>query len=231
MSEDTTLDSNVTGFLELESMASMQRLGDSTATGFFEGGSTLIDLDGQASQEAQKAASAHREELSHGHHLSERYNVQSEIARGGMGAVLEVHDNDLDRRVAMKVLLRDTRKSETDSGSSLDTGPVDRFIAEAQLTGWLEHPNIVPVHELGLDSEGRVYFTMKRVKGRSLRQVMDKLRQGHAATLAEFPLTKLLTIILKVCDALEFAHNRHIVHRDLKPENIMVGQFGEVLVM
>ncbi len=230
MSEESAIETNVTGFLELESMASMHRLGES-ATAFFDGGSTLVDLDGQASNEAREAADAHREELSHGHHLSERYNVQSEIARGGMGAVLEVHDNDLDRRVAMKVLLRDTRRSETDSGASLDTGPVDRFIAEAQLTGWLEHPNIVPVHELGLDSEGRVYFTMKRVKGRSLRQVMDKLRQGHAATLAEFPPTKLLTILLKICDAIEFAHNRHIVHRDLKPENIMVGQFGEVLVM
>jgi tetratricopeptide (TPR) repeat protein len=72
---------------------------------------------------------------------------------------------------------------------------------------------------------------MKRVKGRSLRQIMDKLRQGHAATHAEFPLFKLLTVLLKVCDAIDFAHNKGILHRDLKPENIMVGQFGEVLVM
>ncbi|MCA8911577.1 MAG: protein kinase, partial [Planctomycetes bacterium] len=198
---------------------------------FFEGGSTLIDLDGEGEQRAKVAAEQHREELAHGHHISERYKVIGEIARGGMGAVLEVQDNDLDRRVAMKVLLRDTRREETDSGSPLDTGPVNRFIAEAQLTGWLEHPNIVPVHELGLDSQGRVYFTMKRVKGRSLRQIMDKLRQGHAATHAEFPLGKLLTIVLKICDAIDFAHSKGILHRDLKPENIMVGQFGEVLVM
>lgn len=226
-----TAEAEDSGFLVLESMASMQRVGDSQAGAFFEGGSTLIDLDGVSEERAKEAAEKHREEMAHGHHISERYKVVGEIARGGMGAVLEVQDSDLDRRVAMKVLLRDTRRAESDSGSPLDTGPVNRFIAEAQLTGWLEHPNIVPVHELGLDSEGRVYFTMKRVKGRSLRQIMDKLRQGHAATHAEFPLGKLMTILLKVCDAIDFAHAKGIIHRDLKPENIMVGQFGEVLVM
>ena len=232
MNDNATNASTATDeFLELESMASMQRLGDSNVSAFFEGGSTLIDLDGESEGRAKQAAEQHREELAHGHHISERYKVIGEIARGGMGAVLEVQDSDLDRRVAMKVLLRDTRRHDTDSGSPLDTGPVNRFIAEAQLTGWLEHPNIVPVHELGLDSQGRVYFTMKRVKGRSLRHVMDKLRQGHAATHAEFPLAKLLTILLKVCDAIDFAHNKGILHRDLKPENLMVGQFGEVLVM
>ncbi|MCA8936917.1 MAG: protein kinase [Planctomycetes bacterium] len=227
----TKADTEDSGFLVLDSMASMQRVGDSGVSAFFEGGSTLIDLDGESEEHARAAAEQHREELAHGHHVSERYKVIGEIARGGMGAVLEVQDSDLDRRVAMKVLLRDTRRAESDSGSPLDTGPVNRFIAEAQLTGWLEHPNIVPVHELGLDSQGRVYFTMKRVKGRSLRQIMDKLRQGHAATHAEFPLGKLLAIHMKICDAIDFAHNKGILHRDLKPENIMVGQFGEVLVM
>src|SRR5690606_31951665 len=196
MNENATTARAVTednDFLVLDSMASMQRVGDSGVSAFFEGGSTLIDLDGVTKERAKKAAEKHRDELAHGHHISERYKGIGEIARGGMGAVLEVQDNDLDRRVAMKVLLRDTRKKDSDSGSPLDTGPVNRFIGEAQLTGWLEHPNIVPVHELGLDSQGRVYFTMKRVKGRSLRQIMDKLRQGHAATHAEFPLGKLLT--------------------------------------
>lgn len=233
MNEQSTITGDIkleSGFLELESMASMQRVG-AEGTAFNDGGSTLLDLDGLSEKLARKSAEEHRQELAHGHHVSERYKVMGEIARGGMGAVLEVQDSDLDRNVAMKVLLRDTRRAETDSGSPMDTGPVNRFIAEAQLTGSLEHPNIVPVHELGLDAQGRVYFTMKRVKGRSLRQVMDKLRQGHAATLAEFSLGRLLSILLKVCDAIEFAHSRGIVHRDLKPENIMVGQFGEVLVM
>jgi len=233
MNEQSTITSDAnldSGFLVLESMASMQRVG-AEALPFNEGGSTLLDLDGLSEKLARKSAEERREQIAHGHHVSERYKVMGEIARGGMGAVLEVQDSDLDRTVAMKVLLRDTRQAETDSGSPMDTGPVNRFIAEAQLTGSLEHPNIVPVHELGLDSQGRVYFTMKRVKGRSLRQVMDKLRQGHPATLAEFNQGRLLTILLKICDAIDFAHSRGIVHRDLKPENIMVGQFGEVLVM
>ncbi|KAA0209316.1 serine/threonine protein kinase, partial [bacterium] len=233
---NSTLELN-SGFLELDSMASMQRVGDSQVAAFAAGGSTLLDLDGLSEKTAKKAAAEARSELATGHHESERYRVLHEIARGGMGAVLEVHDSDLDRKVAMKVLLRDTRKSGSGSGSDGDgqgkvsTGPVERFIAEAQLTGSLEHPNIVPVHELGLDSQGRVYFTMKRVRGRSLRGVLDKLRQGHAPTLAEFTPAHLLNVLLKVCDAIEFAHSKGIVHRDLKPENIMVGEFGEVLVM
>lgn len=231
MVDGANIEADDPGFLQLDSIASMQRLGEDDGGAFFAADSTLVNLDAAAEQKARSAADSHRLEMARGHHLSERYKVVSEIARGGMGAVLEVHDSDLDRRVAMKVLLRDTRQSESDTGSPLDTGPVSRFMGEAQLTGNLEHPNIVPVHELGLDSQGRVYFTMKRVKGRSLRQIMDKLRQGHAATLAEFPVGKLLTILLKVCDAIDFAHSRGIIHRDLKPENIMVGQFGEVLVM
>ncbi len=223
------------GFLELDSMASMQRVGDSAVTAFAAGGSTLLDLDGLSEKTAKKAADDARVDMAHGHHDSERYRVLHEIARGGMGAVLEVHDSDLDRKVAMKVLLRDTRKtgssSANDGDSKVSTGPVERFIAEAQLTGSLEHPNIVPVHELGLDSQGRVYFTMKRVRGRSLRGVLDKLRQGHEATLSDFTPARMLNILLKICDAIEFAHAKGIIHRDLKPENIMVGEFGEVLVM
>ena len=232
-SSPSTLELN-SGFLELESMASMQRLGDS-ASAFAVGGSTLLDIE--AAERAKAAAAEARQDLKHGHHESERYTVLSEIARGGMGAILEVQDADLDRRVAMKVLLRDMRKAGTGSGSGqgsdskVSTGPVERFIAEAQLTGSLEHPNIVPVHELGLDAQGRVYFTMKRVRGKSLRAVLDKLRQGHEATLQEYSQARLLNTLLKVCDAIEFAHAKGIVHRDLKPENIMVGEFGEVLVM
>ena len=109
----STLELN-SGFLELESMASMQRLGDS-ATPFAEGGSTLLDIE--AAARAKVAAETARDDLKHGHHESERYSVLSEIARGGMGAILEVQDADLDRRVAMKVLLRDTRKTGTGSGS------------------------------------------------------------------------------------------------------------------
>ncbi|MBN1517615.1 serine/threonine protein kinase, partial [Candidatus Sumerlaeota bacterium] len=98
-------------------------------------------------------------------------------------------------------------------------------------TGQLEHPNIVPVHDLGVDAQGRVYFTMKRVQGRSLRQILHGLAEGDPDTAAKYPLSELLTIFQKICDAISFAHSRRIIHRDLKPANIMVGEFGEALVM
>ena len=100
MTENATNASTATDdaeFLELDSMASMQRVGDSGVSAFFEGGSTLIDLDGESEERAKQAAERHRDELAHGHHISERYKVIGEIARGGMGSVLEVQDSDLDR--------------------------------------------------------------------------------------------------------------------------------------
>ncbi|HMJ16376.1 MAG TPA: serine/threonine-protein kinase, partial [Polyangiaceae bacterium] len=106
-----------------------------------------------------------------------------------------------------------------------------RFIEEAQITAQLEHPNVVPVHEIGMDPEGRVYFSMKLVRGQSLETILEKRRQKDAETLAEFGLRRLLDVFLQVCQALEYAHARGVIHRDLKPSNIMVGDFGEVLVM
>ncbi|MBI5802857.1 MAG: protein kinase, partial [Verrucomicrobia bacterium] len=101
----------------------------------------------------------------------------------------------------------------------------------ARVLAMLEHPNIVPIHALGRNAEGRPFYTMKRVRGQTLQAVINQLRRGDRTTLKEFSLDKLLTIFLKVCDAIAFAHSRGIIHRDLKPENIMVGEFGEVLVM
>jgi hypothetical protein len=106
-----------------------------------------------------------------------------------------------------------------------------RFVEEAQITAQLEHPNVVPVHDLGLDPDGRVYFAMKYVRGQSLEQILDKRQEGDEETLAEFGLGRLLDVFQQVCLAIEYAHARGVVHRDLKPANIMVGDFGEVLVM
>ncbi|MCC6464918.1 MAG: tetratricopeptide repeat protein [Planctomycetes bacterium] len=156
-----------------------------------------------------------------------RYVAENELGRGGMGVVLRVRDNDLRRDVAMKVVRADRYKAGTDAGAAT----LRRFVEEAQITGQLEHPNIVPVHELGADVQGRVFFTMKMVKGRSLADVIKALRAGDAEAAAEFPMDRLLQVFMKVCDALSFAHAHNVVHRDLKPENIMLGRFGEVLVM
>ncbi|MBV6515457.1 MAG: protein kinase [Planctomycetaceae bacterium] len=151
-----------------------------------------------------------------------RYTVIREIARGGMGKVLEVEDNDLRRSVALKVL-----RKEMLGRKDL----VERFLEEAQITGQLEHPNIVPVHEIGVDGRGNLYFTMKLVEGEELSSVLKRLRQGDANATRSYPLSRLVEIFIKLCEGLAFAHSRGVIHRDLKPANIMVGRFGEVQIM
>jgi eukaryotic-like serine/threonine-protein kinase len=149
------------------------------------------------------------------------YRPGREIARGGMGAVLDARDNKLGRSVAMKVMLRRNASEEEQQ----------RFLQEARVLGQLAHPNIVPVHDVGTDEQGRLFYTMKLVQGVTLHEVIGKLKAGDKDTLAKYPLNALLTVFQKVCDAVAFAHSRGVIHRDLKPQNIMVGEFGEVLVM
>ena len=98
-----------------------------------------------------------------------RYRVLGEIARGGMGAILRVRDDDLGRDLAMKVVLG--REGASDGSKAIEERALVRFLEEAQITGQLEHPGVVPVHEVGLDAEGRVYFTMRLVEGRNLEEV------------------------------------------------------------
>ena len=144
------------------------------------------------------------------------------IAQGGMGAILEADDCKLGRKIAAKVMLL-----EQDATEEMR----QRFIQEAAVLAKLAHPNIVPVYDLGHDTEGQLYYTMKLVKGRTLQDILDNLRLEHPEALREFTLDRLLTIFRKVADALAFAHSKGIIHRDLKPENVMVGEFGEVLLM
>lgn len=151
-----------------------------------------------------------------------RYIVVQEIARGGMGKILEVEDTELRRAVALKVLRKELLGRRD---------VVERFLEEAQITGQLEHPNIVPVHEMGVDGAGNLYFTMKLVEGLSLSEILLKLREGNRDAMREYPLPKLLDTFIKICEGMAFAHNRGVIHRDLKPANIMVGRFGEVQVM
>jgi serine/threonine protein kinase len=156
-----------------------------------------------------------------------RYRLEGEIARGGMGAILRVWDEDIRRHLAMKVVL-----GKGGAGATGDTPPVDertlaRFLEEAQVTGQLDHPGIVPVHELGLDQDGRVYFTMKLVKGRDLRHIFNLVERGEEG----WNLTRALSVMLKVCEAMAYAHDKDVIHRDLKPANVMVGKYGEVFVM
>jgi hypothetical protein len=152
--------------------------------------------------------------------LGKKYEPGKVVAQGGMGAILSAKEPAIDRTVAMKVMLNNPTPAD-----------LLRFVSEAKITGQLEHPNIVPVHELGVDERAQVFYTMKYVRGITLQKVLDLIEEGIEGTIAKYPLGSLLTVFQKVCDALAFAHSKGVIHRDLKPENIMIGDFGEVLVM
>jgi serine/threonine protein kinase len=146
------------------------------------------------------------------------YEVEEEIARGGMGAILRGVDQGIRREVAIKFLLN--HADERDRA---------RFLSEAKITGQLEHPNIVPIHQLGVHEDGRCFFSMKMIKGRSLADILKE--QAQKGDRSEYSLVRLLNIFSSICNALGYAHSRGIIHRDLKPANIMVGEYGEVYVM
>lgn len=157
-----------------------------------------------------------------------RYLNLGEIARGGMGSILKVWDEDLRRSIAMKVILsQHNALSKNKKNRPVSDQTIGRFLKEAQITAQLTHPGIVPVHELGIDDHRRVYFTMKLVRGRTFGDVisMVDLRKNG------WTLNHALRVLLKVCDAVAYAHSKGVVHRDLKPANIMVGDFGEAYVM
>jgi len=157
-----------------------------------------------------------------------RYRILNEVARGGQGAILRVYDQDLRRRLAMKVVLGEgEQRGSGASVASVAPKTLGRFLEEAQVTAQLDHPGIVPVHELGLDSDGRVYFTMRLVKGENLGVIYDKTRNAQDG----WSRTRTLNVLVKVCEAMSYAHHKGVIHRDLKPANVMVGRFGEVYVM
>jgi eukaryotic-like serine/threonine-protein kinase len=156
-----------------------------------------------------------------------RYEDISLLGAGGMGEVRMVRDVDLNRRLAMKI-----------AHEQLVCSPaaLSRFIEEAQVCAQLEHPNIVPVHELGELPDGRVYFTMKRIQGEEFAEVIQAVHSSSMGSQwrpAEngWSFRRLLNAFQEVCEAISFAHSRGVIHRDLKPENIMIGSYGEVLVV
>jgi len=157
-----------------------------------------------------------------------RYVLRGELAEGGQGVIHRVFDTDVRRPLAMKMILGQGDSSSTGQTPAVDSRKLGRFLEEAQVTGQLDHPGIVPVHELGLDDEGRVYFTMKLVKGEDLRSVFDRVSDPGDDGWNE---TRALHTMLRVCEAMAYAHSKGVVHRDLKPANVMVGKYGETYVM
>ncbi len=155
-----------------------------------------------------------------------RFRVRRAVGRGGMGVVFEVHDPDLNRTLAMKVIRADaTPRGTTTPGHVVRR--VSRFLEEAQITGQLQHPGIPPIHELGTDAGGRVWFTMPLIEGHTLAEIIDLVARGESG----WTTTRALGVLSRVCETMAFAHANGVVHRDLKPSNVMVGRFGETYVM
>ncbi len=151
-----------------------------------------------------------------------QYMVGRLIARGGMGLILNAKDLNCRRDVAMKIMGQSNVASKEQ---------ILRFIIEAQITAQLEHPSIVPVYELSVDANDDVYYTMKLVNGLTLVDILEDIKVDKTEALERYPLMRLLTIFIKICEAMAYAHSKGVLHRDLKPENIMIGDYGEVLLM
>ncbi|MBA3788415.1 MAG: serine/threonine protein kinase, partial [Actinobacteria bacterium] len=176
-----------------------------------EDDATLPDTGGTATRAAPRTS-----ELE----LDPRYDVGPVIGRGGMGEVRLARDTRIDREVAVKLMRQ----------GHGDRDHVARFFREARVQGALEHPAVVPVHDLGIDRQGHPYFVMKRLAGITLADVIVDRSAGEGAE-DRWPRRQLLTRLADVCLAVEFAHTRGVVHRDLKPANIMLGEFGETYVL
>jgi serine/threonine-protein kinase len=158
-----------------------------------------------------------------------RYHVLRPHGKGGLGEVFIAHDQELNRQVALKEI-QDRHADDPQSRG--------RFVREAEITGGLEHPGIVPVYGLGQYADGRPYYAMRLIQGETLKDAIaryhkpaDTHRPADAARSKELELRSLLTRFVVVCNAIAYAHSRGVIHRDIKPSNIMLGKYGETLVV
>jgi len=180
-----------------------------------------VELDPEAPKDVP--SSGIRDRLHHLAAHADRYELREEVARGGMGVILKVWDKDLRRTLAMKAAFGGV----PDAKDPVSLAQVTRFLEEAQITGQLDHPGVVPVHELGVDEEGRLFFTMRLVRG----QTLDAVIRDARADKDGWNRARALDVMVRVCEAMAYAHSKGVIHRDIKPTNVMVGKFGEVYVM
>ena len=151
-----------------------------------------------------------------------RYSDFKDLARGGSAILRTCLDNNLGRRVVMKTLHSHLADREY---------PRARFLREARVTAQLQHPNTIPVYEIGQDLEHRLYFTMKKVTGDTLRDIIEKQSLKDAEACRVYNLDRMLGALIQVCNALDYAHAHGVVHRDVKPENILAGNFGQIMLL
>jgi serine/threonine-protein kinase len=149
-----------------------------------------------------------------------RYEPVRSLGEGGMGEVMLVLDRDIGRLVAVKRLLPD-----------FDVPTAQRFVEEIRTLGRIEHPNIVPIYDVGVGDDGRYFFVMKYVDGEPLDAVLDRLRAGDAATQARYPCERRVRIALDVLRALGAAHAHGVLHRDIKPSNVLIGKDGRAVLV
>jgi len=147
------------------------------------------------------------------------YTVEKLIGAGAMGAVLLARERPEAPRVAMKVM---NPRGGADAAR--------RFLEEAAITRALQHPNVIPIYDVGVNGFDQLFYTMKLVEGGTLRGVLETLRRREPQALGRYHLRALLAIFLKICDGVAYAHHRGVLHLDLKPENVLLGEFGEVYV-
>jgi serine/threonine-protein kinase len=155
------------------------------------------------------------------HDSRERYERLAHLGDGGVGEVSKARDNDIGRTVAVKRLLPKMRAPTV----------LVRFMEEIRTIGRLEHPNIVPIHDVGVEEGGDYYFVMKYVDGETLESIIEKLAAGDPGYHSLYPFERRMEIFEGVLEALHYAHASGVVHRDIKPANIMIGRYGEVMVM
>ena len=151
-----------------------------------------------------------------------RHTGFREMARGGNGLLRSCFDPIAGRTVAIKSLLPNAAR---------DRGERRRLLREARVTAQLQHPNTVPVYDVGDDEKDGVYFVMKRISGENFFEILKRIARGDESTIAAFPIARRLEILADACQALAYAHARGVIHRDVKPENIWVGNFGEVILL
>jgi WD40 repeat protein/tRNA A-37 threonylcarbamoyl transferase component Bud32 len=157
-----------------------------------------------------------------GERLAEGYRILRPHASGGLGEVLVALDEPLNREVALKQIRRELAD---------DPQSRARFLVEAEVTGGLEHPGIVPVYALGFDGAGRPYYAMRFVRGETLKDAIRRFSKGRTPDFGSMEFRGLLERFLDVCNVMAYAHDRGVLHRDLKPSNVMLGKYGETLVL